>query len=212
MQEQKLVYLIMGPQGCGKGTQAKIISEKLKVPHISTGDLLRATTGKLKEEVDAYTKMGKFAPDDLILEILEKRMQEPDCRYGVMLDGFPRNMAQAHTLDSKLKVEKVISIEISDEEAVKRLSGRYNCEKCKAGYNIYTAPKPKVNGICDKCGGNLTQRDDDTSEQAIRERLSIYHSTTKPILQHYKDRLITIDGEQSIEKVTKDISQKLRLE
>lgn len=198
--------LFAGPQGSGKGTQAKIIAEKLKIPHVSSGDLLRNAPAELKEEVDSYINRGHLVPDELMLKILNKRIAEGDCKNGFILDGFPRNLAQAGELDKIVKIENVFNIDISDAEAVKRLTGRLNCKKCGAIYNSLTSP-PKKNKICDKCGAELFQRADD-KEDAIRKRLEVYHQETKPLLKHYNT--VKINGEQSIEKVTEDIQKAIK--
>ncbi len=203
------IYIFVGVQGSGKGTQAKTISKELGMCHISTGDLFRELTGELKTEVDSYMNAGKLIPNELVIEILEERIEKDDCKKGIILDGFPRNLEQANALDKKLKVDKVVEIQISDKESLKRLSGRFTCENCKEGYNIYTAPKPKQNGICDKCGGKLVQRADDNPE-AIKKRIEDYHNQTEPILNHYKDKVIKIDGEQTIEAINKELLEKLK--
>jgi len=201
-----MILIFVGPQGSGKGTQAKIIAQKMNIAHISTGDLLRNLQGDLKQKVDEIMHKGNLIPDELIIEIIKKRILNQDCKSGFILDGFPRNIEQAKKLDEKIKVDKIIEISISDEEAIKRLSGRLTCKKCGAGFNSMTAPKPKQKGICDFCGGELYTRDDD-NEEAIKKRLKIYHNQTEPILKHYNS--IKIDGEQSIEKVTEDIIKEL---
>lgn len=201
----KLVFI--GPQGSGKGTQAKIIAEKLGLVHISTGDLLRGATGELKEKIDEYMLKGELIPDELMIRILNKRISEPDCEKGFILDGFPRNLKQAEELEKEINVDKYVEIAIGDEEAVKRVSGRWNCKDCNIAYNVVTAPKPKVEGKCDKCGNELFQRADD-KEGAIRKRLEVYHSETEPILEKYD--IIRINGEQDIEKVSEDILDALK--
>jgi len=197
--------LFIGPQGSGKGTQAKIISSKLGIPHISTGDLVRAATGELRKEIDSYIVKGILYPDEKMLNILKERFEESDCDKGWILDGFPRNMVQAKMLDEITKVDKVIEVFISDEEAVRRLSGRVSCEKCGAGYNNVTMP-PKEHGVCDKCGGKLVQREDD-NEEAIKRRLETYHRDTEALLKHYN--AVRVNGEQSVEDVSKDILEVL---
>jgi len=201
--------LFIGPQGSGKGTQAAIISKEINIPHISTGDLFRAATGTLKEELDSYMNSGKLVPDELTLKILKQRLEHHDCKKGFILDGFPRNLKQAELLEHITKIDKVIEIDISDKEAIKRLSGRVSCEKCKAGYNLVTEPKPKNPHKCDICQGKLIQRADDT-EQAIKKRLETYHKETEPILKKYENLLITINGEQNIDKITEEILEKLK--
>ncbi len=198
--------LFLGPQASGKGTQAEIVSKELGIPHISTGNLLRNAEGEIKEEIDSYINRGKLYPDEKMIEILKIRIDKKDCDYGFILDGFPRNINQANALDRITKIDKVIEIHISDEEAVKRLSNRVTCSKCGAIFNLISNP-PKVEGVCDKCQGELKKRDDD-EEGAIRERLEIYHRDTEPILDHYDS--VKIDGEQSIKKVTEDVLKVLR--
>ena len=201
-------YLFIGPQGSGKGTQAKIVAEKLGIAHISSGDLLRGAEGELKEEVDSYMLAGKLVPDELMIRILRERLEKEDCLKGFILDGFPRNIEQARELDKIIKIDNAFNIEISDEEALKRISGRFSCEKCKEGYNIVTEPKPKVNGICDKCGGKLVQRADD-NEKAIIQRIKIYREETAPLLKIYNT--LKVNGEQSIEKVNEDILKAIKM-
>jgi len=201
--------LFIGPQGSGKGTQAAIISKHLNIPHISTGDIFRSLGGELKEQVDAIINKGNLVPDELTLKILKQRISQHDCNHGFILDGFPRNLNQAHLLDNITKIDQVIEISISDEEALKRLGGRVNCENCKTGYNLITEPKPKHPTICDKCGGKLIQRADDNKE-AIKKRLHTYHQETEPILNKYKHITIKINGEQDIEEITKEILNQLQ--
>jgi adenylate kinase len=196
----RIVFL--GPQGSGKGTQAKIISKILNVPHISTGDLLRNEKGDLRNQIDGYILKGHLVPDELIIEILKERISKPDCKKGFILEGFPRNLKQADKLEKSNEIDKYFEIFINDEEAVKRTSGRRNCKNCQAIYNVNTAPKPLVNGKCDKCNGDLFQREDDKAE-AIKKRLEIYHNETEPIVGKYD--IIRINGDQDIEKVTHDI-------
>ena len=199
-----MILDFVGVQGSGKGTQAKIISKKLELAHISTGDLLRGIQGELKEKVDSIINEGKLIPNDLMLQILKERMKSPDCEKGIILDGFPRNIEQARDLDKELSIDKIIEIKISDEMSLKRLSGRVTCEDCGEGYNLYTELKPSKEGICDKCGGKLVQRADD-NEEAIKKRIQTYHQDTEPILSHYQNKVITVDGEQSVEKISQDI-------
>jgi len=198
--------ILIGPQGSGKGTQAKILSEKMGIPHISTGDLVRGAVGELKEEVDSYINKGNLIPDELIVGMLKERLDDEDCLEGFILDGFPRNPEQAKMLEGIMKVDRVIEISISDDEAVRRISGRFACSKCGKGYNVVTMTPPKKEGKCDDCGGELTQRGDD-HEAALRKRLGIYHNETEPLLENYNS--IKIDGEQSARKVSEDILKEL---
>jgi adenylate kinase len=200
----KLIFV--GPQGCGKGTQAKVVAEKMDLCHISTGDLLREVQGELKAEVDSFMSEGKLVSDDLIVRILSERIMKEDCDNGFILDGFPRNVAQADELDKIMDVDKVIEIAISDDESVARIGGRRNCLECGAIWNVNTSPKPKEESKCDKCGEELTQRADD-NEEALRKRLAVYHNDTEPILEKYES--VKIDGEQSIEKVSEDLLKEL---
>lgn len=198
----------MGIQGSGKGTQAKIISEKLEIPHISTGDLFRGCEGELKSKLDEYMNSGKLIPDDLVLEILNERISKDDCEKGFILDGFPRNLEQAKKLNDLLEVDRVFEIHISDGEVFNRLEGRRTCKNCNAGYNVRTAPKPKNENYCDFCEGELYKRDDD-NEGAIKKRIEIYHNETEPVLDFYEDKVIKINGEQEIEKIAEDILEEL---
>ncbi|MFA7707690.1 MAG: nucleoside monophosphate kinase [Candidatus Pacearchaeota archaeon] len=200
----RLVFI--GPQGSGKGTQAKIISQVLNVPHISTGDLLRNAQGELRVKIDSFILNGRLVPDELISEILKERISKSDCKKGFILDGFPRNLSQADELEKSNEIDKYFEIFIDDEEAIWRLSGRWNCKNCGAIYNVNTSPKPLVNGKCDKCDGDLSQREDDKVE-AIKKRLEIYHNETEPILEKYD--IIRINGRQKIDKVTHDILEQI---
>ena len=208
--------ILLGPQGSGKGTQAKFISEKFKIPHISTGDIFRKNIKEgteLGKEVTSYLNSGKLVPDELTNKLVESRIKEDDCKDGFILDGFPRNIAQAEFLDSITKIDYSVDVEIPDQEVVFRLEGRRTCsnKECGAIYNLNTSPKPKENNKCDKCGSDLFQRDDDKPE-AIKKRLEIYHQQTSPLIEYYQKKgiLIKIDGEQDIEKVSEDIFSALK--
>ena len=200
----KLIFV--GPQGSGKGTQAKIIAKKLSLVHVSTGDLVRETTGDLKKEVDNYINKGRLVPDPLIIRLLEQKLKEIGDK-GIILDGFPRNLNQAEELDKIIKIDKIIEISISDKEAIKRLGGRWNCKKCGIAYNVVTAPRPKNGHLCDNCDIGLYQRKDDIDKEAIMKRLNIYHNETEPILKKYSS--VKINGKQAIEKVTEDVLKEL---
>lgn len=196
--------IFVGPQGSGKGTQAKIISDKLGLCHISTGDLLRNAVGELRKEIETYSTKGLLVPDELITKLLENKIHSKECKKGFILDGFPRNSKQAEYLDSITRIDHVVEIQISDEESVRRLGGRLSC-KCGEVFNLTSNP-PEKEGICNKCKNKLYTREDD-QEDAIKKRLEIYHSETKPILQKYAS--IRINGEQPIIKVTQDILAEL---
>lgn len=200
--------IFVGVQGSGKGTQAKLISEKSGLCHVSSGDLLRGAEGELKEKVEEIINKGELISDELMIDILKERIKKEDCKKGVIFDGSPRNLNQARLLGDVVVVDNVVEIRISDEEALKRLSGRVSCKNCGAGYNLYTAPKPNNPEVCDKCDGKLIQRKDDNPE-AIKKRIETYHNETEPVLEYYKDKVIVIDGEKEIEDISKDILEKL---
>lgn len=182
--------ILLGAPGAGKGTQADILKKKLNVPTISTGNILRAAvkngtpTGlRAKEYMDA----GRLVPDEVIIGIIQERLQESDCANGYILDGVPRTIAQAEALEKAgIQFDAVVSIEISEDEILRRMSGRRVCEACGSSYNVEAVP-PRVEGICDNCGGKLIQRKDDTPE-TVRERLKVYHTETEPLVDFYADR------------------------
>jgi len=207
-------FIIFGPQGSGKGTQADILSDKLKIPHISTGDIFRENiknqTG-LGQKAKKYMDVGQLVPDDIVIEMIKDRLDQADCGQGFILDGYPRTIPQAEALDRIIKIDKVVmEVWISDEESIKRLSGRRTCPKCGAIYHLAFNPPQKENK-CDKCGSALIVREDD-SEPVIRKRLSQYHEQTEPLKEYYQKqgKLIKIDGMPPIAEVTKEILEKLR--
>lgn len=197
--------IFFGPQGSGKGTQAKIVSQKLGLAHLSIGDILRNYRGDLKKDIENCMNSGNLVSDELVIEVLKERLKEEDCKKGFILDGFPRNIVQAKELDKITKIDRAIEIKISDEESIKRILSRVSCPKCNAVYNL-EKNAPKKENTCDLCGSELKKRSDDNVE-SIRKRLSIYHSETEPLLKKYKS--IRINGEQPIEKVTRDILEYL---
>ena len=182
--------ILLGAPGAGKGTQAEILCKKLGIPSISTGNILRAAikdgtpTGlKAKSYIDA----GALVPDEVIIGIVDERLAQDDCRNGYILDGVPRTIAQAEALEKAgITFDAVVSIEISEEEILRRMSGRRVCGACGASYNVDFVP-PRVEGICDSCGGKLIQRKDDTPE-TVRERLKVYHTETEPLVDFYAAR------------------------
>jgi adenylate kinase len=191
---RRLVFL--GPPGAGKGTQASRIAKELGVPHLSTGDLLRQAAREgtpLGREAEGHMRAGRLVPDELVLSILEERIRQPDCDRGFLLDGFPRNVAQAVALDKVTPIELVVAFQIPEHHLVERLTQRRVCPKCGTGYNLSTAP-PKVAGKCDRDGEALVQRSDDT-ESAVRTRLKVYHEETAPLFVFYKGRgtLVEVD-------------------
>ena len=182
--------ILLGAPGAGKGTQAEILCKKLGIPSISTGNILRAAikdgtpTGlKAKSYIDA----GKLVPDEVIIGIVDERLSQDDCAGGYILDGVPRTIAQAEALEKAgIQFDAVVSIEISEDEILRRMSGRRVCEACGSSYNVEALP-PRVEGICDNCGGKLIQRKDDTPE-TVRERLKVYHTETEPLVGFYAQR------------------------
>ena len=184
--------ILLGPPGAGKGTQAKRLIERYGIPQISTGDILRAAVREgteLGKTAKQYMDAGKLVPDEVVIGIIEERLKEPDCAKGYILDGFPRTVAQADALTEVLarmgqSIDHVVSIEVPDEELVERLTGRRTCRNCGAMYHVKFSP-PKKPGVCDKCGGELFQRDDD-KEETIRARLKVYQDQTAPLIAYYE--------------------------
>jgi adenylate kinase len=201
--------ILLGPPGAGKGTQAKMMIDKYQIPQISTGDILRAA---LKErtplglKAKEYMDKGLLVPDEVVIDIIRERLKEPDCRNGYILDGFPRTVAQAQALDKVLAdmhsaIDHVISIEVDKGELIKRLTGRRTCRQCGRGYHVIFDP-PLNKDLCDKCQGELYQRDDD-NEDTVRNRLDVYDSQTFPLIQYYKEKnlLRSIEGQGSIQHI-----------
>ncbi|OHW62441.1 adenylate kinase [Andreesenia angusta] len=205
--------VLLGPPGAGKGTQAAGIVEKYKIPHISTGDIFRKNIKEgteLGKKAKDYMDKGLLVPDELVVEIVKDRLTESDCSEGFLLDGFPRTVAQADSLNSELesmeiKLDKVINIDVSKEELIERAVGRRICKDCGATYHIKFNPT-KAEGVCDVCGGELYQRDDD-NEETVTKRIEVYIDQTQPLIDYYKEKgiLADIDGRQSIDKVFSDI-------
>ena len=182
--------ILLGAPGAGKGTQAEILCKKLGIPTISTGNILRAAikdatpTGM---QAKSYIDAGKLVPDEVIIGIVHERLAQDDCKGGYILDGGPRTIAQAEALEKAgIGFDAVVSLEISEEEILRRMSGRRVCEACGSSYNVVAIP-PRVEGICDNCGGKLIQRKDDTPE-TVRERLKVYHTETEPLVDFYAAR------------------------
>ncbi len=184
--------ILLGPPGAGKGTQAKRLIDRYGIPQISTGDILRAAVREgteLGKTAKQYMDAGELVPDEVVIGIIEERLKEPDCAKGYILDGFPRTVAQADALTDVLarmgqSIDHVVSIEVPDEELVERLTGRRTCRNCGAMYHVKFSP-PKKPGVCDKCGGELFQRDDD-KEETIRARLKVYQDQTAPLIAYYE--------------------------
>jgi adenylate kinase len=194
--------VLLGPPGAGKGTQARMLESKLKAPQISSGDLLRAAVRKrtsLGLQAKSYMDKGALVPDELVLGMIEERLREPDAQSGFILDGFPRTVAQAEALGDILrrrgeKLDKVVAIAVPDAEIVKRISGRRTCRSCGEMYHIIYDPPRNLN-LCNKCNAELYQRDDD-AEDTVRARLDVYASSTRPLLDYYRQAgiLSTVDG------------------
>ena len=192
--------IMLGAPGAGKGTQAEMICEKYNIPHVSTGDIFRANIKngtKLGMEAKQYMDKGLLVPDELTVKILLDRVAQDDCKDGYVLDGFPRTIPQAEMLDGLVADLKVVNFQISDDIVIGRLSTRRVCKACGANYNIKTLP-PKVEGVCDKCGGELYQRDDDKQE-SILHRMDVYREQTEPLINYYKNKGKITDLDASIE-------------
>lgn len=194
--------ILLGPPGAGKGTQAKMLTERYGVPQVSTGDILRAAVAvgtPLGKEAKTSMDRGALVPDEVVIGIVRDRLGEPDCRKGYLLDGFPRTVAQAEALSRVLKnlgapLPKVVSLEVGEEELVRRLSGRRTCQACGEPFHV-ESHRPRVEGTCDKCGGRLIQREDD-KEETIRRRLQVYRKQTEPLIGYYQNQglLKTVNG------------------
>ncbi|AMW33018.1 adenylate kinase [Fervidobacterium islandicum] len=204
-----LVFL--GPPGAGKGTYAKRVVEKYNIPHISTGDIFREAIAKgteLGKKVQDIVNSGNLVPDELTNALVEERLKQPDCANGFILDGYPRTLNQAQALDEMLSamgkiLDAAIYFEVDEETVVQRISTRRVCSKCGKVYNLITLP-PKTEGICDDCGGQLIQREDD-KEDVVRGRYRVYIEKTSPLIEYYRNqnKLFTLDGRKSVEEVMK---------
>lgn len=208
------VFVVMlGPPGAGKGTQAKLLAKDLSLPHVSSGDLFRDHLGRKTELgllAKGYMDRGDLVPDDVTVGMVVERISRPDCQQGVILDGFPRTLSQAAALDGALAergqgVRVVPLVQVADEEVVNRLTARRVCRSCGAVYNLVFNP-PSAEGVCDACGGELYQRDDDNVE-TVRNRLYTYYKETSPLIGYYfaKGLLVEVNGEQGIEAVQADL-------
>lgn len=208
-----MLIILLGPPGAGKGTQAESIVKDYSLVYISTGDILRAAVKEDKElgrKVKQYMDQGSLVPDELVVEIVKDRLKDPDCQNGALFDGFPRTVEQAKFLDEALPeigsmVDGVLLIEVDEDELIERLTGRRVCSKCNAVYHLKFNP-PEVRNVCDQCGGDLYQRDDDSIE-TVKERLEVYKKQTEPLISFYKEKnvLYPIDGNEDISSVYKKI-------
>jgi adenylate kinase len=207
----RLVFL--GAPGAGKGTQAKRLVEKYGIPQISTGDLLRAAVAAgtaLGKEAKSYMDRGELVPDSVVLGMVKERLSQDDCKKGFILDGFPRNVAQAEALNKMLAemnmpLDIALNLDVPFDDLMKRLTGRRTCKSCGQMYNVYYSPS-KIEGKCDKCGGELFQRDDD-KEETIRKRLEVYKAQTEPLIDYYSKKgiLKSVSGTGSIDEIFNSI-------
>ncbi len=205
--------IMLGAPGAGKGTQAKMIADKYKIPHISTGDIFRANIKngtELGQKAKTYMDQGLLVPDELVVDLVVDRVKQDDCENGYVLDGFPRTIPQAESLDAALaklgdKVDYAINVEVPDENIVKRMSGRRACVACGATYHLVHIPT-KVEGICDRCGAELILREDDKPE-TVKKRLDVYHEQTQPLINYYTNEkvLVEVDGTKDMNDVFADI-------
>ncbi|MBQ1989115.1 MAG: adenylate kinase [Clostridia bacterium] len=199
--------ILLGAPGAGKGTQAEIISEKYNIPTISTGNIIRAALKNGTEmglKAKSYIDAGNLVPDEVVIGIVKERLAEDDCKNGYILDGFPRTIPQAEALDNMgFDIDAALSIEVADEEIVKRMSGRRVCEKCGASYHT-EYKKPKTEGCCNFCDGKLVIRKDDEPE-TVKNRLNVYHSETEPLKDYYRNcgKLLIVEGQEEVKDTTR---------
>lgn len=206
-------FILIGPPGAGKGTQAKNLVQKFAIAHISTGDMFRETAAsgsELGKKLQSFMSAGTLVPDEVVIDVVKTRLEKSDCAQGFLLDGFPRTTPQAEALDRMLAqtnrhIDAVLCLKIDDNEIVRRLSSRRVCPACGGSFNLVSQP-PKVTGKCDLCGAALIQRADD-NEQTIRQRLAVYHSQTSPLIDYYTRRgiLHAVDGSRTVNEVFKDL-------
>jgi adenylate kinase len=203
--------VLVGPPGAGKGTQAAYLAKNLSIPHISTGDLFRANISQgtpLGRKAQEYMRAGRLVPDEVTIGMAQDRLNQPDAAGGFLLDGFPRNVPQAEALDAYLRsrevsLDAVLDLEVPEGEVVKRIAGRRICRNDSSHVFHVTGAPPKTEGVCDECGGELYQREDD-SEETVRKRLEVYHRETEPIIDYYKAKgqVVTIPALGKVSEVT----------
>ncbi len=208
-----MYIVLLGAPGAGKGTQADILKEKLNLAHVASGDLFRQALAKgtpLGLQAKAYMEKGQLVPNEITIKMVLERLESPDTKNGVLLDGFPRNVEQAKALDEALKkqnktIDKAVYIKVSEAELLKRLTGRWICRNCQTPYHEVNSP-PKVKGKCDKCGGDLYQRPDDNTE-TIKNRLKVFFAETTPLIDYYTKagKLLEINGEGTMEEISNRI-------
>lgn len=213
-----MIVILFGPPGAGKGTQAKLLEKEFNIIQLSTGDMLRAKVRQadpLAEKIKAIFDAGALVPDDIMIALIEDRIKQPDCANGFILDGFPRTVPQAEALDAMftkqhLKLDAAVVLKVDEEALVERITGRCSCSKCGASYHVKFNP-PKVQGVCDLCGGEIVCRTDD-NEETVRARLKTYHEQTEPVLPYYKAKgmLKQVDGMLAVEDVSKELLKVLR--
>ena len=205
--------IMLGPPGAGKGTQAEFLSDKYGIPQISTGAIIRGVIASGSDEgkrIKELIDKGMLLPDETVVSMVKNRLAEPDCKNGFILDGFPRTIEQAKALDKMgVKIDHVLSIELSDDEILERLSGRRECKVCRASYHIEDHP-PKKEGICDRCGGELITRDDDKPE-TIKNRLEVYHESTEPLKKYYEEAhlLVTAHSQKALADTRREVLKAL---
>lgn len=199
--------ILLGAPGAGKGTQAEVICEHLSIPTISTGNIIREALKsgtEMGKKAKSFMEEGKLVPDEVVIGIIKDRLVQEDCANGFILDGFPRTIPQAEALDQMgVVIDKVIDIEVADDQIVKRMSGRRVCETCGASYHMLYK-KPKVEGVCDKCTGTLVQRKDDHPD-TVMERLNVYHAETEPLKSYYEKqgKLVIVEGQEEVADTTR---------
>ncbi|NLY42998.1 MAG: adenylate kinase [Clostridiaceae bacterium] len=208
--------ILLGAPGAGKGTQAEVLSNKYGIPTISTGEMIRNALRQgteLGKEAKQYIDRGLLVPDEVVIEIVKERLEDPDCQKGFILDGFPRTVPQADALEKMgITVDKVLSIEVAEEKIIERMSGRRQCSRCGATYHIIYKPS-RVENVCDVCGGELIMREDDAPE-TVKNRLEVYRKQTEPLKKYYEDKglLVVAYGQEEVRDTTREVFKALGVE